>query len=113
MKADTGESTASIRRRHDQANWPRVLEALRAGAHLTKPPKLDHYYVTFGDRPGGGSLSATYVRALEAKGLLQNVGVHRYALPAEGRAADRRPPDFSGAPSGASRASGDSVRTRK
>ncbi|WP_295805889.1 hypothetical protein [uncultured Nitratireductor sp.] len=83
MKPETGENTASINRRRDFAEWPTVLAALREGASIVRPPRLDRYFIDRGQGPGGGSLSATYVRKLEAEGVLELIGVHRYALPAQ------------------------------
>lgn len=81
MKSETGESTASINRRGDDEAWPRVEAALRDGATLYRPPKLDRYYLDFGEGPAGnGSLTPARVRKLEGEGVLEQVGEYRYAL---------------------------------
>lgn len=77
---DTGESTASMRKRSDDRAMAAVMEALRAGATLVRPTRLRDYYVDRGEGPGNGSLSAHRVKQLEASGKLIRVGVDRYAL---------------------------------
>lgn len=81
-RTDTGETTASIHARADDEQWPGVLAALRRGATLYRPPRLDHYYLDEAGRVGGGFLSRARVRRLEREGVLVWVGVGRYGLAA-------------------------------
>ena len=84
--SETGESTAAINRRADDEAWPRVRAALLEGATLWRPPKLDRFHIDRGrGTPGGGSLGRARVRRLEAEGILEHVGVDRYALTEKGR----------------------------
>lgn len=79
---ETGESTASIIARGDDADWPHVKAALEAGATLLRPSRLDRYYVARDLAIGSRSLSKTRVKRLEREGVLVHVGVDRYALAA-------------------------------
>jgi hypothetical protein len=80
---DTGESSASIRARMDDTQWPDVLKALEEGATLYRPARMRDYYIRKGADIGGGCLSATRVKKLEEKGILQRVGVDTYGLVAQ------------------------------
>jgi len=80
MKADTGESIASIRARGDDESWPRVLAELREGATLLRVPKLRRGYPDRGAGVYGSGVSDTWIRKLEAAGVLVYCGVDRYRL---------------------------------
>lgn len=86
MKPDTGESAASIRRRSDNANWPKAREALRQpGVTLFRPPRLRDYFCLAADGTSFNcSLTPARIKKLEKEGVLRHVGVDRYAL-AEGK----------------------------
>lgn len=81
---DTGESASAINRRADDQALPTVLDALKRGASLFRPNKLNRFYVDLNGDLGGGSLSRSRVKKLEAEGILQHVGVDRYGLKAGG-----------------------------
>lgn len=78
----TSESAQAITRRLDNDAERRVLTELQEpGRTLHKPAKLDVYYVHDGrDYVPGTRLSAARVQKLERGGVIQHVGVHRYAL---------------------------------
>jgi hypothetical protein len=81
--SETGESTASIRARGDQTNWPHVESALRDGAELQRPMGLRDYYTRgLADRDprNGRGITAAMVRRLEADGVIARVGVDTYKL---------------------------------
>jgi hypothetical protein len=81
---DTGESTASINRRADDAAWPRIEERLKeTGATLLRIPKLKRAYADCGRGPEGAGISDTRVRHLEKDGVIKFVGVDRYMLLAQ------------------------------
>jgi hypothetical protein len=77
---ETGESSARINRRSDDAAWPSLLLELEAGATLLHIPKLKRAYADKGQGPYGAGVTATYVRKLEREGVIKFVGVDRYAL---------------------------------
>ncbi len=83
---ETGETTAAIIARGDDRAWPEVLAALRSGATLLRVPKLRTAYPDRGQGPSGSGISDTRVRKLEREGVLQHVGVDRYALAEKERA---------------------------
>ena len=76
MANETGESTASINRRADDAAWPEIEKQLRAGELLTKPPRLKDYFTS----KSGRRLSQARVYKLEKEGVLELIGVHIYAI---------------------------------
>src|SRR5690554_3485355 len=82
--SDTGESTAAINRRMDDATWPTVLGQLGSGAILFRPSGMRDYY-TWPARPGAEyveatGLTAARVKRLATDGVLINIGVDRYGL---------------------------------
>lgn len=79
-RCETGESTASITRRGDDAAWPKIRVALAAGAHLHRPAGLKRYYPFLEGRPGTGSLSETRVKTLEHGGVLKRLLDGSYEL---------------------------------
>jgi len=79
---DTGESSASINRRADDAAWPFVRAELESGATLLRIPKLRRAYPDRGNGPYGRGLNDVRVRKLEREGILRHIGVDRYALAA-------------------------------
>lgn len=80
-RADTGESTASIRRRCDDEAQPRALGAMRLGATLHRPSKLQTYHAHDGaNYVDGTGLSGARVRVLEAEGVITHIGIDRYGL---------------------------------
>ncbi|HEY1898614.1 MAG TPA: hypothetical protein VGG49_02365 [Steroidobacteraceae bacterium] len=88
---DTGESTASINRRADDAAWPVIEAALRDGAELYRPTRLRCYATrALADRDprNGRTISEAAVGRMVAAGKLVRVGVDVYALapPAGGTA---------------------------
>lgn len=80
---DAGESSTAIYKRMNDAAWPLVQDALRAGAVLQRPSRMRDFY-TYGlqppDRRNGVLLTAGRVRQLELKGVLKRVGVDTYTL---------------------------------
>lgn len=79
-RCETGESTASIVARGDDARWSTLVEELRTGATLLRVPKLKHGYADRGQGAYGGGISDTRIRKLEKNGVLRNIGVDRYEL---------------------------------
>lgn len=79
---DTGESTASINRRQDDAAWPHVHRALVAGAELRRPSGLKRYYPYVRENPciAPGSLSETRVKTLERSGMLRRLESGAYVM---------------------------------
>lgn len=82
---DTGESTAAINKRADDAVWPAILDGLRDGARLRIVHTLDRA-VLHGlpeDDPRlltGRTLSASRVRRLAREGVLMASGTDEYRL---------------------------------
>lgn len=81
---DTGESSATIKRRMDDMTWPKVLGLLKSGAILFRPSGMRDYY-TWPARPGAAyveatCLTATGVKNRAAEGVLLNIGVDRYGV---------------------------------
>lgn len=77
---ETGESTASIVKRRDDQEMPRVMEALDEGAVLWQPRSGYDYYVRKGGEFGSfGALSQARIRKLEKDGVIELVGVKTYA----------------------------------
>ena len=80
---ETGESTASIKRRADDMAWPDIESGLVAGGQLYRPYRLRDYAVRGlpdKDRRNGRMLSATAVKRLEREGKLRQIGVDTYGL---------------------------------
>lgn len=83
MKAETGESTASIIRRDDDQAWPAVLSALQNGATLRVHHKIRRVGVEGlpeRDRRNGRTISFARVRRMEREGVIEPCGVDRYRL---------------------------------
>lgn len=80
---DAGESSASIRARHDEHRWPQVRAALENGATIYRPTGLRDFYTQCRDDRDalhGLGVSHVLVKRLEAEGVLRVVGVDRYGL---------------------------------
>lgn len=85
MRAEAGESTASINRRRDDEAWPGILDAMRRGAILRWHAKIRRVAAEWPDGsaaecPRGRSLSQAAVRRLERDGVIEICGVDRYRL---------------------------------
>jgi hypothetical protein len=78
--AETGESTASIVKRGDNAAWSAIETALRNGATLKRVPSLRRSYADLGQGPQGQGISDTRLRSLEHAGIVRVIGVDRYGL---------------------------------
>lgn len=72
---ETGESSAAINARADDAAWRTVLPMLQAGRPLVRPVRCRDYYVD-----GAGGLTAARVKRLEREGVIRRVGGDTYAL---------------------------------
>jgi hypothetical protein len=81
INSDTGEPTTRIITRSDDEAWPRAKAAMECGATLHRPHRLQTYWAHDGvDYVSGTGLSKTRVRHLERQGVIEHVGVGRYAL---------------------------------
>jgi hypothetical protein len=79
---ETGESTASIKRRRDDEAWPRIREQLVGGAHLRYVQRLGivdlasaatHYW-------GPRTISRERLAELINSGELTEVSINRYQV---------------------------------
>ncbi len=66
----------------DEEEWPQVLQVLKAGATLYRPPKLRRFFPQFpdGQFSGAGSVSPSFVKKMEASKVLTKVGADRYII---------------------------------
>lgn len=85
---DTGESSAAINRRYDEAVWPPILDAMRAGAILRWHPKIRRAALewpsgSLKDLPPARSIGEGMLRRLERERIIQRSGVDRYRLRSE------------------------------
>lgn len=80
QQPDTGESVASINARSDDASWPSIKSDLENGATLLRIPKLRRAYADRGQGAYGQGVTDSRVKRLEREGVIQFVGVDRYAL---------------------------------
>lgn len=83
----TGESTASITSRADDAAWTVIVMDIHKGAFVRRVPKLKKSYSDFGTGPQSGGLSDTRLRKLEAEGVIRATGLDRYDLVSKAGAA--------------------------
>lgn len=79
--SNTGESTASIVARGDDAAWLVIRARLRPGARLRRVPKLKRsYLLTDAGDPSGPGISDARLRKLLASGTLAEAGIDTYML---------------------------------
>jgi hypothetical protein len=82
MRPDTGESTASIKRRMDDEVWWEILGDLARGGLLRRVPKLGKSYLMVDGAPSRGGISDTRLRRLLREGALEEVALDTYRLAA-------------------------------
>lgn len=75
----TGETTAEINSRSNDASWHVLLPLLRAGGTLRRE-RTGYYYVE-----GRGGLTPARIRKLEQDGVIRRVGVDAYSLASAGQ----------------------------
>lgn len=85
MTAETGESTASIHGRADDASWPNILSALRDGGYLMLTRKIDKAVLHCLDKDDprlmkGRTITISRCRRLAREGVLIETGVDRFEI---------------------------------